>query len=175
MIERGTFIQAPDRKPIKGPLIFLAGPIQGAKNWQRDAAELIYAVYPDVSVASPRRDVFTDVGFIYDEQVEWESYHLTKAGENGAVLFWLAREHEHDPERAYAQTTRFELGEWFDRHKKEGANVVVGIEEGFTGAKYIRKRASDETPGISIFDSLEDTCIAAINAIKPKPPIQNEK
>lgn len=33
---------------------------------------------------------------MYNEQVDWETFHLRKAGENGCVLFWLAKEEVQD-------------------------------------------------------------------------------
>jgi hypothetical protein len=54
------------------------------------------------------------------------------------IMFWLAGETNHAYDRAYAQTTRFELGEAVTRHRLEKIRVVVGIEKGFTNEKYIR-------------------------------------
>lgn len=132
-------------KKIDGPLIFLAGPIQGAWDWQEKAINIIQTIAPDICIASPRRDTQScpESDFppeMYNEQVDWETYHLRKAGENGVVLFWLAKEFKHVCQRAYAQTSRFELGEWKVRHERDKARLVVGIEEGFTNAKYIKRR-----------------------------------
>lgn len=99
---------------------------------------------------------------LYNEQVDWETYHLRKAGENGVVLFWLAKEHEHKCERAYAQTTRFELSEWKMRHERDGAKLVVGIEEGFTGAKYLVRRFTQDCPDVPLCSTLEETIGHAI-------------
>lgn len=166
--EKNLYI-APEQALTSKPTLFLAGPIQGARDWQRNAIDLIHGVDSRIVITSPRRPVFSDVGFDYDEQVDWETRHLAKAGKEGVVLFWLERETEPIPGRSYAQTTRFELGEWFDRHKKEGASVVVGIDEGFTNARYIRRRLSQEAPEILLFDSLNDTCMTAAEVIKAKP------
>jgi hypothetical protein len=157
-------ILPPDYPEIDEPLIFLAGPIQGARNWQEEAVAIIHRVDPTLTVASPRRPVVFRGEFkeaMYEEQVDWETHHLRKAGANGVVLFWLAKEDEHDCGRAYAQTTRFELGEWKERNcRKEGA-LVLGIEPGYTGARYIRRRFAQDCPLVPIFDSLAEACRTA--------------
>ena len=67
------------------PLIFLAGPIQGTWKWQDQAIELIQRKAPELSIASPRRDLEWHGDFTHDmylEQVDWESHYLKKAGEH---------------------------------------------------------------------------------------------
>lgn len=163
----GRIIVAPEYRTIEGPLIFLAGPIQGAPRWQDAAANIIGAYNDRVMIASPRRPLlksesqFTQE--MYNEQVDWETFHLRRASENGAILFWLAKEAEHTCERAYGQTTRFELAEWKVHHEVEGVNLVVGIEEGFTGARYIRRRISQDCIEIPVLSSLEETCRKAVD------------
>ena len=150
----------------KHPVIFLAGPIQGAYDWQKQAIDILKKSSKDLYIASPRRGIAKKGDFsteMYNEQVDWETFHLRKAGKNGAVLFWLAKEADHKCYRAYAQTTRFELAEWKLRHERDSSNLVIGIEEGFTGAKYIRRRISQDCPEVHICSSLEETCEKAIN------------
>lgn len=150
---------------IVGPLVFLAGPITGAPDWQSTAIALIREADADLFVASPRRAVTNDGDFtedMYIEQVEWEHRHLARAAEHGVTLFWLAKESRHVCDRSYAQTTRFELGEAVTVHRLTGAKVVVGIEKGFTNERYLRKTIPAKMPGIPLFDSLEETCAAAV-------------
>ena len=147
-------------------MVFLAGPIVGAERWQ-DAAIAYWQQRPtqNFCVATPRRaqdrvDDFTDDD--YRKQVYWESMNLRRASQTGLIMFWLAKEKEHECGRAFAQTTRFELGEWLTRAP---ARVMLGIEEGFTGAKYIRQRfasVSHMTPGMdqTIYNTLPDICNA---------------
>lgn len=154
---------------INGPLIFLAGPIQGAYRWQDTAIDLINAKAPELYIASPRSLDDNKMDHIHlDEQIDWEVYHLKKAGETGCVLFWLAKEYKHFCERAYAQTSRFELGEWKMRHEIYGANLVVGIEDGFTNANYIMHRLSQDCPKVPITKTLEETCEEAIRLARMK-------
>lgn len=89
-------------------LVFLAGPIMGAENWQARAAADLADL--DVYVADPRRE--KSENFDYDSQVGWESFYLSRAD---VVMFWLPLAAAEIKGRSYAQTTRFELGEWLGR------------------------------------------------------------
>jgi hypothetical protein len=172
-------ITAPARIDIEGPLVFVAGPIiRGPDAWHDRAVALLAA--GQVHVANPCRDVAAsallwnrrednlanpDRDFPeadYNAQVDWETHYLRRAATNGAVLFWLAREREHSCERPHGQTTRFELAEWKERHARDGVNLVVGIEDGFTGARYVRRRFAQDCPRVRLCDSLEETCRVAV-------------
>lgn len=98
--------------------------------------------------------------------MHWETQYLNRAAKNGVILFYLAKEEKHFCERAYAQTSRFELGEWKAKHEHTGCNVVVGIEDGFSNARYIRLRLSQDCKNIPICSSLEETCDKAIENIR---------
>jgi hypothetical protein len=155
----------PEIVPVEGPVVFLAGPIKGAPDWQSEAARPLLAALPDVRVASPRR-VYAPGTYDAAAQIDWETHFLRLAGTRGVILFWLAREVEHDPTRAYAQTTRFELAEWKVRHERDGAKLVVGIEDGFTGARYIRHRFERDCPTVPLVSSLEDACRVAAELLR---------
>jgi Nucleoside 2-deoxyribosyltransferase like len=145
-------------------VIFLAGPIQGAPDWQREAIAF-FEPAPDLLVASPRRPLpdMSEAG--YDEQVRWEHHYLDRAARDGAILFWLAREAVHFCDRAYAQTTRFELGEAVTLHRWRGVRVVVGIEDGFSGARYLRRTIAAKAPAIPLCTTLQQTCETALKLV----------
>jgi hypothetical protein len=167
-VEGGRLILPPNYTHIEGPLLFLAGPIQGAPRWQDRALDFLHGFSPDLTIASPRRILDRSVNperIPYNEQVDWESHHLRRAAVNGAILFWLAKEFEHQCDRAFAQTSRFELGEWKMRHERDGVKLIVGVEEGFTNERYIRRRLSQDCPDIRICQTLEETCAEAISKI----------
>jgi len=103
----------------------------------------------------------------YSEQIDWEHFHLNRAGENGVVLFWLAREVEHFCDRAYVQTSRFELGAGVTLHRWKGSKVIVGIEAGFSNARYLRKTIAKKAPGIPLCSTLKETCEAAVALATP--------
>lgn len=149
------------------PLIFLAGPIQGGPDWQTDAVAHMHGIDPSIAIASPRRLALTRGEFdadMYHEQVTWEHRHLEMAATNGVILFWLAKEAEHRCDRAYAQTTRLELGIALGWHQFRGSRVVVGVEGGFSNARYIRHTLANKYPGVPVLDSLQETCVTAVAA-----------
>lgn len=160
----GKLLIAPQRRALEGPLVFLAGPTWTVP-WQDEAIRLLGRFDPGLHIANPRRPVDTEQDFteaMYAEQVDWETEHLARAGSEGAVMFWLAAERAHRCDRAFAQTTRFELAEWKEKHRRDGARLALGIEAGFTGARYIRRRFAIECPAIRIQDDLEGTCREAV-------------
>jgi len=89
---------------------------------------------------------------MYAAQADWEHEWLASAARRGVIMFWLAKEAVHDCGRAYAQTTRFELGEAVALHyasERRGERLVravVGIEDGYTGARYVRRTVSKKRP-----------------------------
>jgi hypothetical protein len=157
-------LSPPEIVEIVGPVIFLAGPIQGSDDWQERAAETIGASGVELAIADPRRDYFEEA-FDYNSQVDWETHYLRRAASDGCILFWLPTETVHDCGRSYAQTTRFELAEWKVRHEQGGVNLVVGIDRQFSGARYIRHRLAEDCPNIPICDSLAETCAAALGLL----------
>ncbi len=150
---------------VEGKIIFLAGPIQGAAGWQERAIGYIQNLAPDIYIASPRRDNWDDKDFDYETQVKWETHYLNKAHQTGAIIFWLANEFEKIEGRAYAQTTRFELGEWKAKHEVHGTRLVVGIDTDFTNARYIRLRLKTDCPNVPVCETLEETCSSALSLI----------
>lgn len=67
--------------------------------------------------------------------------------------------------RAYAQTTRFELAEAMECTKKYNKTLIVGIEEGFSGSRYIKYTLNKKCPNAYILSSLEDCCKQVIRSI----------
>lgn len=150
-------IMPPDDTILQSaPTVFLAGPIQGTTDWQATACALLDK--EDFIIANPRRTSFIkldDKGF--DEQVKWESYWLKRASRDGFILFNLAKETEHTCNRAYAQTTRFELGEWLAK-AHQTVVIVTGSRGDFSGVKYIKARIQADYPWAATFETLEEAC-----------------
>jgi hypothetical protein len=167
----GAVLLPPAVIGVDGPVVFLAGPIQGAPDGQADALRWFAANAAHVAVASPRRQ-YPPGAFEYAAQVDWETHYLRRAAAHGAILFWLAREAVPVPGRCYAQTSRFELAEWKARHERDGVRLVVGVEEGFSGARYVRHRFARDCPAVPLVTSLEEACRAAALAAAPEedPP-----
>ena len=176
----GRVILAPNYPEINEALIFLAGPIKGATLWHNKAIKIIQDADPEMHVASPSLLVDpiykkqNPVGFKHSsnqeewEQVDWETYHLDLAAKTGAILFWFDKEEKHYCERGFAQTSRFEFGEWKERHLRDGARLALGIywgnenERGFPGKYYLKYRLSQDCPNMKVNLTLEDTCKQAV-------------
>jgi hypothetical protein len=157
MRKQGRVWRAPEEVAMQGPLVFLAGPIQGSRDWQAEAIAYLHTSASELHIADPRREKM-ESDFDYAEQVDWETAALQRAGREGVILFWLAKEVEHDPKRAFAQTSRVEFGEWMVRASYGEAKLVVGIEPGFPGGRYIRYRLAQMLPDVAVSDDLEVAC-----------------
>lgn len=158
-------IKPPRIVQLEGPTVFLAGPIQGVADWQMTATLTLRQLDYYVNIANPRRQ-YLDGDFVYEQQVDWETHFLRKAGQLGVVLFWLASEEDHDCERSFAQTSRFELAEWKLRHERDGVKLVIGISDGFSGSRYIQRRCAQDCSDVPILNSLEDCCRVAIDLVR---------
>jgi hypothetical protein len=176
-MSKGLYLLAPERAELRGPAVFLAGPIQGAPDWQSQAARLIQELDPELHVCSPRRG---EVGGDFDDekhgvQVDWETEHLRRCAENGVILFWLPAQAYDVPGRQYAQTTRFELGNWEECARRREIKLVVGFGEGFSNARYLRRRLRQDCPQATVTRSLEELCVAAVEAARAdalaRPPL----
>lgn len=152
---------SPDYPSIEGPLVFLAGPIFGAPDWQPEAERLFEAARPDLWLANPRPTFLEED----DRQIDWESHHLARAAENGVVFFWCPNEETHNCARPYGQTTRFELGEWLARSKHSGSKIVLGVEPGFSNEHYFRRRFARDLPEAPVRDTLEATVRATLELL----------
>lgn len=155
-------LQPPEIVKAQPPFIFLAGPIQGAPNWQSEAVSIIHNINPSVIIASPRKEYLND-SFVYEKQVDWETHYLRLASQIGVIAFWLAAQTEETPGRAYAQTSRLELGEWKVHHQFFGTVLSVGIEKGFGNSRYIKHRFNQDCPKVKISSNLESMCQNAID------------
>lgn len=181
-MRQGLVLRPPDFYENHGPVVFLGGPIQGAPPWHKDAIDIIHDIDERIVIACPAKD-YPPGEFVYEKQVDWETMYLNAAayGEYrkrriaqvaGGIMFWLAaqveeiREEGEEFPRAYAQTTRQELGEWRNEKKhNDHIKMAVGIEKGFGNARYIRRRLEQDTPTVPILDNLEDTCRAITRLI----------
>lgn len=114
-------------------MVFLAGPIQGAQNWQDNAIASLADM--DIYIANPRMPESTD----YNEQIEWESHHLARAD---IIMFWIPAAANEVLGRSYGQTSSFELGEWLAKSKYNNykTKVILGIDDGFSGKRYVVER-----------------------------------
>jgi len=145
---------------------FLAGPIQGAPDWQTQAFGFIDQHHPhsQVVVANPRKEHVSG-DFDYEAQASWEDKGRALAAVSGGLLFWLAKQDYNLPYeegRAYAQTTRFEFGEaigW--KAIMPRVRITLGIEPGYTGSeRYYLHQA--RRFGIPIVNDLKQACVELV-------------
>ena len=161
---------------LDAPLIFLAGPIRSAPNWQDEAIEIILSEDSGVLIASPRRGVREnlekyvlsgDANF-FPRQRAWERHYLDVAGkpeseQGGAVLFWLPGEAEHNCQKVYGAMTRIELGQWMANYQHEPeVRFCVGSDGNFPELHTIAYDLKLDAPDKDIKKTLEETCAEAL-------------
>ncbi len=160
---------------IDAPLIFLAGPIRSAPNWQDEAIRILFSYDQNLVIASPRRDmrdtiapyIATGIEDHFHRQRAWERHYLDIASKTGCILFWLPGEEVHDCNKVYGAMTRVELGEWMTNYRHDNSvRFCVGSDGRFQELDTIRYDMSIDAHGKDVKTTLEDTCIEALRLAK---------
>jgi len=153
-------------------VVFLAGPIQGA-NWHENFLEKIQEGLKNVKtnkniilVCPKRLGEFSKKDFVYEEQVNWESEYLEKASKQGIIVFWLAKEVEKIEGRSFAQTTRWEISEWWTKSQQKYVKIIVGADKGFEGQRYITYKFKLTNPDFEIITNEKDMINEIVKQIK---------
>ena len=141
---------SPVKNCFNKKIVFLAGPIKGAPDWQSQAVKDFADI--DIYVANPRRE--NVMNFNLDMQVDWESKFLALAD---VIMFWIPAKESDVAGRDYAQTSRFELAEWMAKthYNHTRKQVVVGIDDAFFGKSYIVKRL--EAENVNVYHTYQET------------------
>ena len=141
---------SPERDYSNKKIVFLAGPIKGAPDWQSQAIKDLADL--DVYIANPRRE--NVMNFNLDMQVDWESKFLALAD---IIMFWIPAKESDVAGRDYAQTSRFELAEWMAKthYNHTRKQVVIGIDDAFFGKSYIVKRL--KTENVPVYSTYTET------------------
>jgi len=156
---------------IDEPLIFLAGPIVGASNWQDEAVEIIFSLNPNLIIASPKWGIRESIAkYIVngDENYfrrarAWERHYIEIASKNGAIMFWLPGEEKHDCNKVYGAMTRIELGQWLTRYSLDNkVRFCIGSDGKFSELRTIEFDFKTDAPDKVMFNSLEETCREAV-------------
>jgi hypothetical protein len=153
----------PDCPKIEGPLVFLGGPVQGAPDWQATAIAEVQAHDVKLHIANPRCKPFPGN---HDANIDWQVDYMARAAENGVVLFWLPREIKHRCDRTYAQDVRVALGEYLSLSLTKRIFMAVGVERGFTGEYYVRRRVLKHYPNVPLCRTLRQTCAVAVELLR---------
>jgi hypothetical protein len=182
----------------KQRLYFLAGPIRGAGDWQKEAIKMIAAKDKNCYIVCPCRYDENHELYKYSlapklgkknlekfpNQTMWERYYLELASYYGAIVFWLPLESKTNPrakeDGPYARDTMGEIGRWSIRHSyglglkikgrnKKRVNFIIGAEEEFPGLKVIMKNLNaDHGKKFKINNTLNSTINSAIRLAKKR-------
>jgi hypothetical protein len=159
------------------PLIFLAGPIRSAPEWHDEAIDMIFSREQDIIIASPQRHVKNTLekyilinntlSDYFPRQRAWERHYLDIASRTGAILFWLPGEARHDCKKIYGAMTRIELGQWMTNYRHNNSlRICIGSDGTFPELDTIKYDLSLDAPDIPIKESLEETCLEAIQLVR---------
>ncbi len=119
-------------------------------------------------ICSPRRLTKPDKDkFNYLQQVGWESEYLNRAANHGIVVFWLAKEDEKVEGRSFAQTTRWEIAEWWAKGQRiKDFKMIVGADKEFDGLRYIKYKFSQTDKDFEFVSSLDKMAEKILTEIK---------
>lgn len=158
------------------PAIFTAGPIQGVGDWQEECSSKLVTIgdreKKDFMVFNPRQPVRTLDDFKdtdYYAQVDWEHHHIEYALACGVILFWCPTPDFEVQGRAYAQTTRFEMG-WVlgIAQVRSYTRVVVGIDSKFSNYRYLKHTVnliSSKNSNVYFCETFDETCEQAVKIV----------
>lgn len=167
------------------PVVFLAGPIRGAGDWQASAIKSLAIALPTALIVCPVRyaedhDLYAYRlrGFedYFESQTAWERHYMKLATETGALLFWIPAESQDSQrprsEGPYAQDTYGELGEWRGRLMGVPENaypsIVFGAQpDGLPGLSVIKKNYRYAL-NIEFLDTLENVLAEVVNRVGVK-------
>lgn len=161
-----------DIEEIDNPVVFLAGPVQGSKNWQAKAAFKLMKDSPrDISIISPRGNPR-----LYEEpsewladgrQTPWEKHYLRLARDKGVLAVWLAEQTYTTPGRVHTQTTRIEFGRiagWLDYNPE--IPFVFGVSPSYRSGNQAYMEEVCEELDIPIQRSLASWCDSIVEKVE---------
>jgi len=158
-------------KNINKPVIFLAGPVRSAPNWQDVAIQYLFSQNPNLIIVSPRRGIrkkiapyiFKGNNTYFSRQREWERHYLDIASKKGCILFWLPEEQKHDCKKVYGAMTRIEIGQWITNYRyNPSVRFCIGSDNKFPEMHTITYDLTIDAPDKKIFPFLKKTCLEAL-------------
>ncbi len=152
------------------PVVFLAGPVQGAEDWQKAAADMLLAQGAEASIISPRGapELYQKPSAWLDnnKQNPWERHYLRLAREKGVLAMWMAEQTFETPGRAYAQTSRIEFGfiaGWKDYNPD--LDFVFGVSDTYQGGNKTYMQEVCGEIGVPVHNSLGTWCAAILERL----------
>lgn len=163
----------PVKPTLEAPLFFLAGPIRGGGDWQKDMAIELMQHCNEAQIACPSRwtaehalaeHFFQPFSQAENRQLVWERHYMEQAAIGfsyrisghtlqepmcrtpGCLIFWLPLESTSEPHpgpEPYAMDTRRELGKYAALVAHHRARVVIGGNSDFFGLDVILNEFAD--------------------------------
>jgi Nucleoside 2-deoxyribosyltransferase like len=142
------YIQAPTEYQGGGPVLFLAGGVSDAENWQGRFLRLLPR--GEYTVLNPRRANFPVGGTSAEtQQIEWEVRHLRRAT---IVAFWF-------PPQTLCPIALFELGMCC----ASGTPIVVGADANYARRFDVEVHLRLERPNVVIANTLHSLAAQVVN------------
>lgn len=170
------------------PTVFLAGPVQGAPDWQSELATKLLRSGFAMNVASPRRHDLEDpaVRAAFDEaakhaQIDWELDNIKRALKFGVLVINFVAQDPNVPYpagRSYSQTTRFEtggaiLGLEFYNEGRPNPNIALSIDPDYQGGNADYARRIAKRNNVPVYDGeagLINEVILRLHELKQRVP-----
>jgi len=136
-------VEAPSRyrNRLGYPMLFMAGGITGAEDWQTKFLEELKD--EELVVFNPRRKNF-DISNeeVEAQQITWEFLHIAKAN---AISFWL-------PPQTLCPITLFELGSVLG--EKTDRSIFVGCDPSYARIRDVKVQVGLRNKKIEVVESL---------------------
>lgn len=166
--------------PEGARVYFLAGPIRGGGDWQKQMIETLAIIDLGCYIVCPRRYkdnhpmakhrlATNDDSFSFSRQTLWERYYMNITARRGCLIFWLPVEDAQNPrpkdQGPYAQDTYGELGMWRTLASLDKSiKLVIGAEECFPGLSVLKANLdADFGYSFPICEMLDETARNAVN------------
>lgn len=170
----GIIIPKTNVDDLKGPLIFLEGPVLTAPKWHYTAAEIAFSIDSNSIIVMPVR--YVEPGFekyiingneSFPRQRAFEIHYIEKAGfekgVNGCVAMYLPSQEDQTTTKVYGATTRVEFGEIVMRKNFDPTvRFCIGTEGNFPEWKTMQYDLNFYLPDLKVQPTLEDTIKEAL-------------
>lgn len=149
---------------LKDNFFFLLGP-NAVPPWQEQAITLIQTANTKVEIISPCHPNHNPSRLSDAENRRlaiWELHYLREAWKRGILLCWFPAEQEHRCDEPFAQNCRDEFGRSIEQHIHNRARLVVGIEPGYGGGRFLRTALEVDCQDLKVPTTLAATCNFAL-------------
>ena len=147
-------VRPPHSFSENGKVVYLAGPLKSAPNWQKEACDYFERSASGLHIINPRWESLP-LDFDAEDQFQWEYFHQCLALERGCVMFWFPANMKNRRPFAYGGKALIDLGEIVAQTRLNKGRIYIGMEPGWRSlaADYIKC-----VMGEHIYESLEELC-----------------